>query len=69
MSSRFILIGPGNELGPFETYDEAEQAAAAQYEPGAPLEWRNPESGRHTLWYRHADEGLLVDTGYRIIER
>ncbi|MFD6479026.1 hypothetical protein OH797_39585 (plasmid) [Streptomyces anulatus] len=64
---QYRLIGPEKPEGVFGTRGEAEAAAEAFY-PGAWLEWSNPEPGRHLLWLVHRDEGLKVDTHYRIIE-
>ncbi|WP_406215556.1 hypothetical protein [Streptomyces decoyicus] len=65
---KYRVIGPKQPEGSYETFDEAAAATESKYEAGAPLEWSNPESGRHVLWYIHRDEGLKVDTHYRIIE-
>ncbi|MGW4735145.1 hypothetical protein ACWEQC_39385 [Streptomyces shenzhenensis] len=65
---QYRLIGPGKPEGVFSTLAEAEAAAEALYPAGPPLEWSNPEPGRHLLWFLHRDEDLKVDTHYRIIE-
>ncbi|MFF4827931.1 hypothetical protein ACFY20_34065 [Streptomyces sp. NPDC001312] len=65
---QYRLIGPEKPEGVFSTLAEAEAAAEAFYPAGSPLEWSNPEPGRHLLWFLHRDEGLKADTHYRIIE-
>ncbi|MEV6808916.1 hypothetical protein [Streptomyces sp. NPDC051132] len=65
---QYRLIGPEKPEGVFGTLAEAEAAGKAFYPADTWLEWSNPEPGRHLLWLVHRDEGLKVDTHYRIIE-
>ncbi|MER7050281.1 hypothetical protein [Streptomyces jumonjinensis] len=65
---QYRLIGPERPEGVFGTLAEAEAAAEAFYPADSQLEWSAPEPGCHLLWFIHRNEGLKVDTHYRIIE-